>query len=104
MNYFNIWLAVGWSVFGLIVIGCAVLAYLLWNDSKKRASRNVAAPMLVPRDADGSMFQSSGRAKKAAPSSRKERRQQKSTLETESTDSSSLWSDDDDFEILNGKD
>lgn len=105
MTWYNMWIIIAWSMLGIIVIGCIVLMYLMYADALARRTRNIAAPLPGGARNSGKVFESSEDIK--AGVSRRERRNtklSKGKINVQSSDRSSLWNGDEDFDITNGKD
>lgn len=104
MNWFSIWVNVGWAIFAIIIIGCIWLAYAMWRDAKIQQDRDISAPSLAPTEGKDTIF-TPDEKKNKKPLSRKELRNQKSaSIDVGDADESKFFSDDDDFHIASGKD
>lgn len=100
MNWYDMWLGVGWSIFALIILGCIILSYAMWRDTENRKARNIAAPSLTGAT-DETVF-SEGDKTVTRKDRRKKRRN--NNVDIEASDASSLWKDDDNFSLSNGQD
>ena len=103
MTWFTVWTTAGWAILLAILLGSAILAFLLWQDTKKKAARNISAPDIHAASTAPELVLTEDSPE--TPNSRRAtRRSAAQSVKVEDASESSLWSSSDDFDLSEGKD
>ncbi len=110
MNSFEFWRYAAFGLIALIAVGCLILIIGMYMDTKRKESRNIAAPDLGISKKSEAIFgktEGNGNNSNTKARSRKELRntKQNSTISIDTVDKSSFFDKSDDvFNLNNGKD